>query len=166
MVTFADQTLTLAGQFPTVGSPAPAFTLTASDLSSKTLADFAGKRKILNIVPSLDTPVCAKSTHEFFKKASLSPNTVVIAISADLPFAAKRFCTTENLAVETLSTYKNPEFKKAYGVDILDSKLAGLTARAVLVLDENNKVVYAQLVQDISQEPNYEAALQALGVPA
>jgi len=161
-VTLAGQTVELAGEFPAAASQAPAFTLTAADLSHKSLNDFAGQRKILNIVPSLDTPVCAKSTHEFFKQATQIANVAVIVISADLPFAAKRFCSTEGLDVITLSTFNSPEFAKAYGVAITEGKLAGLTARAVLVLDENNQILHAELVSEITQEPNYQAALSVL----
>jgi thioredoxin-dependent peroxiredoxin len=161
-VTLAGQAVELSGHFPEVGTQAPDFSLKGADLSDKTLGDFAGKRKILNIVPSLDTPVCAKSTHEFFKHATALHNVAVVVISADLPFAAKRFCATENLDVATLSTYNSPNFGALYGVGITTGKLAGLTARAVLVLDENNHVIHAELVSEITQEPNYQAALAKL----
>lgn len=161
-VTLAGNPVEITGAFLATHTTAPDFTLTAADLSEKTLADFAGKRKVLNIIPSLDTPVCAKSTHEFFKQTSSLDNVVVIAISADLPFAAKRFCTTEGLAVETLSTFNAPNFASSYGVAITAGKLKGLTARAVIILDENNQVLHAELVSEITQEPNYEAALNAL----
>jgi thiol peroxidase len=153
----------LAGEFPTVGSAAPAFSLVNGDLQDVTLATYAGKKKVLNIVPSLDTPVCATSTRKFNEDAGKLPNTVVLVISADLPFAAKRFCETEGLKnVVTLSTMRGREFMKAYGVEIADSPLAGVTARAVVVVDENDKVAYTELVPEIKQEPNYAAALAAL----
>ena len=153
----------LEGQFPRVGDKAPAFSLVAADLSDVTLANYAGKKKVLNIVPSLDTPVCATSTRKFNEQAGTRPNTVVLVISADLPFASKRFCDTEGLNnVVTLSTMRGREFMRAYGVGIADGPLAGVTARAVLVLDENDKVVHAELVPEIKQEPNYDAALSAL----
>jgi thiol peroxidase len=163
MVTFAGKPVTLNGNFPAVGAKAPAFTLVGKDLKDVSLKDFAGKRKVLSIVPSLDTPTCAKSTRVFNEKASSLPNTVVLVISADLPFAQARFCGAEGLSnVITLSTLRGSEFKKSYGVEIADGPLAGLCARAVLVLDENDVVKHAELVSEIKNEPNYEAALAAL----
>ncbi|GIX28877.1 MAG: putative thiol peroxidase [Burkholderiales bacterium] len=163
MVTFAGNPVTLNGNFPAVGAKAPAFTLVGKDLKDVSLKDFAGKRKVLSIVPSLDTPTCAKSTRVFNEKASSLPNTVVLVISADLPFAQARFCGAEGLSnVITLSTLRGSEFKKSYGVEIADGPLAGLCARAVLVLDENDVVKHAELVSEIKNEPNYEAALAAL----
>ncbi|CCD40818.1 Thiol peroxidase, Tpx-type [Candidatus Paraburkholderia kirkii UZHbot1] len=127
------------------------------------LANFAGKRKVLNIVPSLDTPTCATSTRKFNEAASKLNNTVVVVVSADLPFAMKRFCTTEGIEnVVSASTFRGREFAQAYGVDITSGPLRGLTARAVVVLDENNKVLHSQLVSEIKDEPNYDAALAAL----
>ena len=118
---------------------------------------------ILNIVPSLDTPTCATSTRKFNEKANALDNTVVLVISADLPFAAKRFCEVEGLKnVQTLSTLRGAEFKRAYGVEITSGPLAGLTARAVVVLDADNKVLHSELVPEIKDEPNYDAALAAL----
>lgn len=163
MVTFAGNPVTLNGQFPAVGTKAPPFTLVGKDLKDVSLKDFAGKRKVLSIVPSLDTPTCAKSTRVFNEKASSLPNTVVLVISADLPFAQARFCGAEGLSnVITLSTLRGSEFKKNYGVEIASGPLAGLCARAVLVLDENDVVKHAELVSEIKNEPNYEAALAAL----
>ncbi|OIR06786.1 thiol peroxidase [mine drainage metagenome] len=154
----------LAGQFPQPGQNAVPFSLVATDLSDKTLKDFAGKRKVLNIVPSLDTPTCATSTRKFNERAGSLPNTVVLVISADLPFAMNRFCTTEGLKnVVSLSTMRGREFLKDYGVEITDGPLAGVSARAVVVLDENDKVIHAELVPEIKQEPNYDAALVVLG---
>lgn len=162
-VTLAGNPIHLAGRFPATGDAAPSFALVATDLSNKSLADYAGKRKVLNIVPSLDTPVCQTSTRKFNEQAGKLPNAVVLVISADLPFAMKRFCETEGLKnVESLSTMRGAEFKANYGVDIIDGPLAGLTARAVVVIDEKDKVIYAQLVPEIKQEPDYEAALASL----
>jgi thiol peroxidase len=150
------------GDLPAVGSKAPDFKLTAGDLKDLTLGDFKGKKKILNIVPSLDTPVCATSTRRFNETAGKLPNTVVLVVSADLPFASKRFCTTEGIQnVTTLSLMRDKNFAKDYGVLIQDGPLAGVTARAVVVVDENDKVVYRQLVPEIGQEPDYDKALAA-----
>jgi len=127
------------------------------------LSDFAGKRKVLNIVPSLDTPVCATSTRKFNERAGSLQNTVVLVISADLPFAMGRFCTTENIQnVVPLSTMRGREFLRNYGVEIASGPLAGVAARAVVVLDANDKVVHAELVPEIRNEPNYDAALNVL----
>ena len=162
-VTLAGNPVEISGNIPAIGQTAPEFTLTAADLAEVTLANFAGKRKILNIVPSLDTPTCQISTKKFHEKAASLENTAVLAISADLPFAMKRFCSTENIeSVVTLSTFRNPAFKQAYGVDIVSGVLKGLTARAVIVLDEKNTVIHAELVSEIKNEPNYDAVLQAL----
>lgn len=162
-VTFLNNPVHLAGKLPAVGSAAPDFALVDKDLNDVGLASFAGKRKVLNIVPSLDTPVCAASTRRFNGEAGKLPNTVVLVISADLPFAQARFCGAEGLDnVVTLSTLRGGRFMDDYGVRIADSALAGLSARAVLVLDADNRVVYTQLVPEISHEPDYAAALAAL----
>ena len=162
-VTLKGNPVTLNGTFPKVGQTAPEFSLVAKDLSDKGLKDFAGKRKVLNIVPSLDTAVCAASTRRFNQAASSLANTVVLVISADLPFAMSRFCSTEGLEnVVTLSLMRGREFMKNYGVEIANTGLAGVAARAVIVLDENNKVTYTELVPEITTEPNYDAALAAL----
>ena len=162
-VTLRGNPVNVGGNFPKAGDSAPDFNLTASDLSDVSLASFAGKRKVLNIVPSLDTPTCAKSTRVFNEKASAMNNTVVLVIAADLPFAMSRFCGAEGLKdVVTLSTFRSKDFHTKYGVDIADGPLRGLTARGVVVLDENNKVKHAELVPEIAQEPNYDAALAAL----
>lgn len=151
------------GTLPAVGSTAPALTLTSGELADVTLANFAGKRKVLNIVPSLDTPTCATSTSKFNEKAASLNNAVVLVVSGDLPFAAGRFCATEGLKnVAHLSTFRHPEFMAAWGVKMAEGPLAGLTARAVVVLDENNKVLHSQLVPEIADEPDYDAALKAL----
>lgn len=162
-VTLKGNPVTLFGTFPGVGQTAPDFTLVSKDLKDVGLKDFVGKRKVLNIVPSLDTAVCATSTRKFNEAASKLTNTVVLVISADLPFAMSRFCVAEGLEnVTTLSLMRGRDFMRNYGVKIADTALAGVTARAVLVLDENNKVLHAELVDDITHEPNYDAALAAL----
>jgi len=153
----------LHGDFPQVGQAAPAFSLVSKDLKDLTLNDFAGKRKVLNIVPSLDTPTCQASARRFNQAASTLTDTMVINISADLPFAMARFCASEGLDnVVNLSTMRGREFMRNYGVKIADGVLAGLMARAVIVLDSNNVVRYTELVSDIKNEPNYDAALAAL----
>jgi thiol peroxidase len=150
------------GDLPQVGAKAPDFKLTAGDLKDVTLADFRGKKKILNIVPSLDTAVCATSTRKFNQTGGKLPNTVVLVVSADLPFASKRFCTTEGLEnVVPLSLMRDRSFARDYGVLLQDGPLEGICARAVVVVDENDKVVYRQLVPEIGQEPDYDAALAA-----
>lgn len=152
------------GDLPAVGSQAPEFRLVAGDLSDVTLANYAGKKKLLNIVPSLDTPVCAISTRKFNEHAKTHPDTVVLIISADLPFAQGRFCTGEKLEnVVPLSMMRSRNFAKDYGVLLDDGPLAGLTTRAVVVLSEDNKVLYTQLVPEIADEPDYESALKVLG---
>ena len=161
-VTFSGNPVQLKGALPTVGAAAPAFTLTAADLSDKTLADFAGKRKVLNIFPSIDTGVCQQSVRTFNQRAAALNNTVVLCISADLPFAQSRFCGVEGLDnVVTLSSFRS-SFAQDYGVALADGALRGLTARAVVVLDENNKVLHVGLVPEITQEPDYDAALAVL----
>lgn len=161
-ITLGGNPIHTSGNLPAVGAKAPDFKLTAGDLKDLGLADFKGKKKVLNIVPSLDTPVCATSTRKFNADAGKLLNVVVLVISADLPFAAKRFCTTEGLAnVTPLSTFRS-SFAKDYGIALVDGPLAGVTGRAVMVLDENDKVVYEELVPEIKQEPNYEKALAAL----
>jgi thioredoxin-dependent peroxiredoxin len=153
----------LYGEFPQVGKVAPSFSLVNKDLQNITLDSFAGKRKVLNIVPSLDTPTCQASARRFNKEAASLDNAVVINISADLPFAMARFCSSEGLDnVINLSVMRGREFMRDYGVKIADGKLAGLTARAVIVLDSNNMVIYTELVSAIENEPNYNAALAAL----
>jgi len=162
-VTLAGAPIEVAGSFPQRGAAAPELKLTGTDLKDVTLADFRGKRKVLNIVPSLDTPTCATSTRKFNSEAGSLDNTVVLVISADLPFAAKRFCETEGLEnVVTLSTMRNPGFMRQYGVEIASGPLAGVTARAVVVLDADDRVIHSQLVGEIKEEPDYAAALAAL----
>ncbi|MFL6714406.1 MAG: thiol peroxidase [Sulfurifustis sp.] len=151
------------GELPKVGSRAPDFKLVDGTLKDISLADFKGKKKILNIFPSIDTPTCAMSTRKFNEHASKREDVVAIMVSADLPFAHSRFCNAENTkTVKTLSMMRGRDFAEKYGVLIQDGPLAGLTARAVVVLDENDKVLHAELVPEIAQEPNYDAALAAL----
>ena len=152
------------GALPKVGSVAPNFTLTATDLSAKSLSNYGPVRKILNIFPSVDTGICAASARKFNEEASNLVNTKVLCISKDLPFAQKRFCAAEGIEiVEMLSDFKDVKFGTDYGVLITKSAFAGLLARAVLVLDENNKVLYTELVPEIGQEPDYASALKAVG---
>jgi len=152
-----------SGNLPSVGSSAPAFKLVKSDLSEVSLADFKGKKVVLNIFPSVDTGVCAASVRRFNKEAAAHPDTVVLCVSRDLPFAAGRFCAAEGLAnVVTASEFRDQDFAKAYGVLLTDSPLAGLHARSVVVVDAQGVVKYTELVPEITQEPNYEAALKAL----
>jgi len=162
-ITHLGNTIRIDGTFPQIGQKAPAFSLVNRDLKDVTLADFAGKKKVLNIVPSLDTPVCALSTRKFNQQASNMNNTAVLIIAADLPFAMSRFCDTEQLdKVVTLSTMRGASFMKDYGVLIAEGPFAGITARAVIVLDESDTIVHAELVPEIADEPNYDAALAAL----
>lgn len=153
----------LAGDFPVKDSQAKEFTGVGQDLSNITLSSLKGKRVVLNIFPSIDTPVCATSVRKFNEQAAALDNTRVVCISGDLPFAHQRFCGAEGIEnVVTASIFRNPEFAVDYGVAIQDGPLAGLTARAVVVVDEDGKVLHAQLVGDIKEEPDYEAALAAL----
>lgn len=162
-VTLKGQPVDVAGTLPQKGQAAPAWQLTAGDLSDVTLGDFAGKKKILNIFPSIDTPTCATSVRKFNQQASSLPDTVVLCISADLPFAQKRFCGAEGIDnVVTLSTLRGGEFLAHYGVLQSSGPLANLAARAVVVLDEHDKVLHAELVAEIGQEPDYSAALAVL----
>jgi thioredoxin-dependent peroxiredoxin len=162
-VTLAGNAVEVDGDFLKKGQRAPAFSLVGKDLADVPLARFAGKRKILNIFPSIDTPTCAMSVRQFNQKANDAPNTVVLCISADLPFAQNRFCGAEGLTnVITLSTMRGREFLKAYGVDLKSGPLAGVAARAVVVLDENDVVLHAELVSEIKNEPDYAAALAGL----
>lgn len=151
------------GTLPLPGTIAPAFSLVAKDLSDVSLENYAGKRKVLNIFPSVDTGVCAASVRKFNEVADGLENTVVLCVSADLPFAQARFCGAEGLEnVVSVSTVRGRAFHADYGVDIAEGPLAGLTARAVVVLDESDKVLHAELVNEITTEPNYDAALAAL----
>jgi thiol peroxidase len=152
------------GDLPAVGTSAPDFKLVTGEMQDVSLADYAGKKKLLNIVPSLDTPVCATSTRKFNKSFARRDDAVALVISADLPFASGRFCSTEGIKnVAALSMMRSKNFAKDYGVLIEDGPLSGITARAVVVLDADNRVIYTQLVPEIVQEPDYQAALEALG---
>lgn len=151
------------GDLPKVGDNAPDFSLVNAELGDVSLATYKGKKKLLNIVPSLDTPVCATSTKKFNETAKEKSDTVFLMIAADLPFAMSRFCTAEGTDnVIALSMMRSRKFAKDYGVLIEDGPLAGITARALVVIDENDKVIYSELVPEIAQEPNYDAALAAL----
>lgn len=162
-ITFKGNPVETSGELPTVGKPAPALELTKTDLSDVSLAAFAGKKKLLTINPSLDTGVCQATVRNFNKKAAERGDTVVLSISSDLPFAAKRFCTAEGIdAVVPLSLMRSRKFAKDWGLLMTNGPLAGLVARAVVVLDEHDVVKYVELVPEIAQEPNYEAALAAL----
>jgi thiol peroxidase len=159
----AGNPVSLAGDFPTKGASAPDFTAVVQDLSEITLDSFRGKRKVLNIFPSIDTDVCATSVRKFNEKAAGLKNTQVICLSRDLPFALKRFCGAEGIEnVVAASLFRDNAFAENAGVLLTDGPLKGLTARAVLVLDESDQVIYAQLVDDITHEPDYDAALSAL----
>lgn len=163
-VTFHGNPVRIDGRFPAVGEQARPFSLVGKDLTDVSLSAFAGKRKLLNIFPSVDTGVCATALRRFNELASKPDNTVVLGISADLPFAQARFCGAEGLErVVMLSTMRGRAFLENYGVAIADGPLAGLAARAVVVLDADDRVVHAQLVSEIGEEPDYDAALAALG---
>ncbi|MDO7641869.1 MAG: thiol peroxidase [Reinekea forsetii] len=163
-VTLQGNPVSVAGELPAVGSQAPSFSVTGADLSPVTLASFAGKKLILNIYPSVDTGTCAASTRQFNSKMNERDDVVVLCVSQDLPFAFSRFCGAEGLEqVQTASTFRSPEFLTDYGVKISDGVLAGLCARAVVVLDAQGVVTHTQLVGEIADEPDYAAALAALG---
>ncbi len=162
-ITFKGSPVNTAGDLPRVGAEAPDFSLIKTDLSEVTLADFKGKKVVLNIFPSVDTGVCAASVRRFNAEASKQENAVVLCISRDLPFAHARFCGAEGLDdVVSLSEYKDEIFSQNYGVKMVDGPLAGLLSRAVVVLDEKGKVTHSEQVDDIVNEPDYEAALKAL----
>jgi len=162
-ITLRGNPISTSGSLPEKGSKAPAFSLVKSDLSTLTLEELAGKKIILHISPSLDTGICATAVRKFNVVAAGMENTVVLAITKDLPFAHGRFCSTEGIDnVTTLSGFRDTSFGKAYGVDILDGPMAGLYARSIVVIDEKGKVVYTELVPEIVQEPDYDRALAAL----
>ena len=162
-VTMMGNPIEVIGNFPKQGEQVNGLTFTNKDLSDVTLADFAGKRKVLNIFPSIDTGVCATSVRTFNQRAAALNNAVVLCISADLPFAQARFCGAEGIEnVVNLSTFRHKETHDVLGVNITTGPIAVLTARAVIVLDENNHVLYSELVSEIKNEPNYDAALAAL----
>ena len=162
-ITLQGNTINTNADILKTGIDAPEFTLVDSDLKNISLSTFNEKYKILNIVPSLDTPVCAKSTKIFNEKASSLSETVVLTISADLPFAMKRFCSSEKLNnVIPLSMMRSRNFAKDYGVLLVDGPLEGITARAVIVIDKNDKIIHSQLVQEITEEPNYDDAINCI----
>jgi len=163
-VTLRGNPVQVGGELPRVGAAAPGFRLVGKDLKDLTPHDFAGKKKVLNIFPSIDTPTCATSTRKFNEKAAGLKDAVVLCVAADLPFAMNRFCGAEGLSnVVTLSTFREHSFARDWGVAIENGPLAGLCARAVVVLDAQNKVLHTELVKEIADEPNYDAALKALG---
>ena len=152
-----------SGELPAVGSDAPDFLLVATDMSEKNLASYAGKKKILSINPSYDTHVCQTAMRTFNQRAAGLDGVVVLMVSADLPFAQNRFCAAEGIEnVEAVSTFRG-SFLKDYGVELVDGPMKGVAARAIVVVDENDKVVYTELVPEIGQEPDYDAALAAVG---
>ncbi|SKC75710.1 thiol peroxidase [Ohtaekwangia koreensis] len=156
--------VTTNGNLPAIGSTAPDFTLAGIDLKEYSLKDYAGKNIVLNIFPSIDTGVCATSVRTFNKRAAEKNNTVILSISKDLPFAFKRFCAAEGIdQVVSLSDFKNKGFSKSYGVEMVDGGLNGLLARCVVVIDQEGKIKYTEVVPTIGQEPNYDAALNAIG---
>ncbi len=162
-ITLKGNEINTSGELPAVGTQAPDFVLTKTDLSDVSLADLSGKRVILNIFPSIDTDVCAASVRHFNADANSLENTVVLCISQDLPFAHARFCGAEGLDnVESVSELRNLDFGANYGVRIVDGPLAGLLARAIVILDETGQVVYTEQVPEIVQEPNYDAALSSI----
>jgi len=162
-ITLKGNPVKTVGELPAVGSKAPSFSGVKGDLSECKLGDLAGKKVVINIFPSIDTGVCAASTRRFNQEASTLDNTVVLCVSVDLPFALSRFCGAEGLTdVVPVSVFRNPAFGSAYGVTIADGPLTGLLSRAVVVVDESGKVTYTEQVPEITQEPNYEAALAAL----
>ena len=162
-VTLGGNPTKTSGELPSVGSPAPDFSLTKTDLANVSLKDFAGKKVILNIFPSIDTSVCAASVKKFNSEAANVDNTVVLCVSKDLPFAHQRFCGAEGIEnVTPLSEMRNSDFGSSYGVRIEDGPLAGVFARSIVVIDESGKVTHTQLVTEIKEEPDYEAALAAV----
>ena len=162
-ITLQGNKINTNGDVPKVGSAAPDFVLVDSDLNDISLSNYDGKNIILNIIPSLDTPVCQKSTKIFNEKASSLSDVVVLAVSADLPFAMKRFCSAESIeSVKPMSMMRSRNFAKDYGVLLVDGPLSGITARAVVVIDKDKKIIHSELVQEIANEPNYEAALNSL----
>jgi len=162
-ITFKGSPVSTAGELPKVGEQAPDFILTKTDLTDISLKDVAGKKVVMNIFPSIDTPVCATSVRRFNAEIDKYNNAVVLCISADLPFAHARFCGAEGLNnVISVSQLRNRDFGKHYGVRIVDGPLAGLLARSIVVLNEKGKVIYTQLVGDIAEEPDYEKALNML----
>ena len=152
----------ISGNLPPIGAEAPSFTLVSADLDDVNLSDFIGKKVILNIFPSIDTPTCAKSVRAFNEQAASMDNSVVLCISPDLPFAHKRFCEVENIDnVVALSTFRASEFGRDYGITMTTTQRRGLLARAVVVINEKGKIVHTELVPELTQEPDYQAALRS-----
>lgn len=163
-VTFQGHPFSVSGKLPQVGLTAPAFTLVDNDLKDISISHFGKKRKVLNIFVSIDTPACDSSVRKFNEMVASLPNTEMIGISNDLPFAQKRFCGAENIKnVTMLSAFRSPKFAQDYGVAIPDGALKGLTARALVVLDENNRVIFSQRSSEIAEEPDYQKVLEVLG---
>jgi len=162
-ITLKGSPIHTAGDLPKTGTAAPAYTLVRTDLSEVSNKDLAGQRVVLNIFPSMDTPTCAASVRKFNARANEKPNTTILCVSADLPFAQKRFCAAEGLDnVVPASTFRNADFGKTFGVALVDGPLKGLLARAVVVVDGAGKVIHTELVPEIAQEPDYNAALAVL----
>jgi thioredoxin-dependent peroxiredoxin len=163
MITLNGSPVHTIGTLPAVGTQAPDFTLTKTDLSEISLKNHPGKKVLLNIFPSLDTPTCASAMHQFNEIASQFKDMLILCISADLPFAQKRFCLTENLLnVEPVSVFRHPKFGETYGVTISDGALKGLLSRAVVIVDDHGKVIYSEQVKELSNEPNYSAMMDIL----
>ncbi|MGR9045090.1 MAG: thiol peroxidase [Gammaproteobacteria bacterium] len=161
-IKFQGKPIHTCSELPAIGSHAPDFSLVNGKLAEVTLGTYSGKKKLLNIVPSLDTPTCAASARKFNQKASSLDNAVVLVVSADLPFAQARFCQIEGIKnIVPLSTFRS-SFAQDYGVELTDSVLAGLTARAIVLIDERDRVIYTELVEELADEPDYESALEAL----
>ena len=164
-ITLKGNAVNTTGELPAVGSEAPNFNLTKTDLSQLTLSDLKGKKVVLNIFPSIDTPVCQTSVKTFHGKVAELGDAVVVCVSRDLPFAFKRFCGAEGIegdAIVPTSSFRDPEFGKSYGVTMTDGAIAGLFSRAIVILDDAGKVIHTEQVPEIAQEPNYDAALAAL----
>ena len=162
-ITLQGNKINTNAEIPEVGGQAPDFTLVDSELNNVNLSSYKGKNIVLNIIPSLDTPVCQKSTKIFNERIAAMNNVVVLAVSADLPFAMKRFCTSENInSVIPLSMMRSRNFAKDYGVLLVDGPLSGITARAVVVINKNNEIIHSELVNEIANEPNYDDALDCI----
>lgn len=162
-IAFKGDPIHTSGELPKVGETAPDFTLVSGDLSEVKLSDYKGKNVVLNIFPSLDTGVCAASVRKFNEKAGSIDNTVVLGVSSDLPFASTRFCSTEGIKnTIALSVFRNDSFAKDYGVLLVDGPMKGLTARAVLVINPEGKVIFNEMVPEITQEPNYNSAIDSI----
>jgi len=163
-ITFKETTtVNTSGELPKKGNHAPDFTLVKNDLSEVTLSDLKGKNIVLNIFPSLDTSTCAASVRRFNKEAASLPNTIVLAVSADLPFASGRFCTAEGIEnVVPASVFRNPEFSKNYGILMVDGPLKGLLARSVVVINPEGNITYTELIPEVTHEPNYQAAINSI----